>query len=60
MRPFYYYLCKRNGVNLKRENERVCPKCGNKKWKLDEPLFNCFDFKCDRCRLLSNVAFSMI
>ena len=55
-KPFYYDLFKLNGRSLKKERERVCPGCGSGDWLLDEPLYNWIDFKCDKCRLLSNIA----
>jgi len=57
-KPCYYYLYHPNGRSLKKEKERKCPSC-NSEWLLKEQLHNMFDFKCDRCHLLSNVAFSL-
>jgi len=54
----YYYLLRSKGRNLTSEKKRKCPSCGGD-WLLDEPLHDIFDFKCDRCRLLSNIAFSI-
>jgi predicted nucleic acid-binding Zn ribbon protein len=56
-RPFYYYLYRNGGRSRRAEAEGPCPGCGGD-WKLAERL-HLFDFKCDRCRLLSNVSFSM-
>lgn len=53
----YYYLYKHNGKSKKKELERKCPSC-NGEWLLDEIFFK-FDFKCDKCHLLSNIAYSV-
>ena len=54
----FYYLLRSKGRNLTNEKKRKCPSCGGD-WLLEEPLHDLFDFKCDRCRLLSNIAFSV-
>jgi predicted nucleic acid-binding Zn ribbon protein len=54
----YYYLYRYNSRSRASEIKRKCPSCGGD-WLLDEPLHDLFDFKCDRCRLLSNIAFSI-
>jgi predicted nucleic acid-binding Zn ribbon protein len=54
----YYYLYRANGKSLKQEKERKCPKCGGA-WLLAEPFNGFIDFRCDRCHLLSNIAFSL-
>jgi predicted nucleic acid-binding Zn ribbon protein len=46
-KPFYYYLNKFSS----RQRER-CPGCGGD-WGLDRPLFGRYDYRCDRCCLLS-------
>jgi predicted nucleic acid-binding Zn ribbon protein len=56
--PTYYYLYRGNGRSLTAEQGRPCPSCG-KKWLLGNPLHDLFDFKCDRCRLVSNIAWSV-
>lgn len=53
--PTYHYLYRANGQSLAREKDRKCPSCGEK-WLLTERLHGFFDFQCDRCRLLSNIA----
>jgi predicted nucleic acid-binding Zn ribbon protein len=40
------------------EEKRKCPSCSGG-WLLKEPLHELFDFKCDRCRLLSNISWSV-
>ena len=57
-RPVYYYLMKHYGVNDARERQRKCPSCKGR-WALAKPLHRIFDFRCDRCRLVSNVAFDI-
>ncbi|MFN3653621.1 MAG: Zn-ribbon-containing protein [Armatimonadota bacterium] len=53
--PTFYYLLRYYGVSARRERERPCPGCGQP-WRLDEPLHRLFDFRCEPCRLLSNLA----
>jgi predicted nucleic acid-binding Zn ribbon protein len=53
----YYYLYKYTGKSKKKELERKCPSC-NGEWLLKEDFFK-FDFKCDKCHLLSNIAYSI-
>lgn len=54
-KPFYYYLHRFYCSDPDAETERPCPSCGGA-WLLEEPLHHLFDFRCDRCRLLSNIA----
>jgi predicted nucleic acid-binding Zn ribbon protein len=56
--PVYYYLSKHFGRSDRAERKRKCPSCG-KAWLRKEPLHRIFDFQCQRCRLLSNVAFDV-
>jgi predicted nucleic acid-binding Zn ribbon protein len=56
--PVYYYLLKWSGKSQKVEERRLCPTCGGK-WLLREPYQDLFDFKCDKCHLLSNIAFNL-
>lgn len=53
--PTYYYLYRVGGENLKSEQQRRCPQC-NGQWALDESIHQVFDFKCDDCRLISNLS----
>ena len=57
-RPFYYYLLSGESENLQRELKRRCPGCGSD-WRLTSRLHDLFDFRCDRCHLLSNIAFDV-
>lgn len=54
-RPVYYYLYRGHGRSRRSEHDRRCPSCGGE-WLLDTRLHEGFDFKCDRCHLVSNVA----
>jgi predicted nucleic acid-binding Zn ribbon protein len=56
--PTYYYLYRGGGRSAAAERKRSCPSCG-KKWSLSEPLHQIFDFKCNPCRLISNIAWSV-
>lgn len=57
-RPFYYYLYRGHGRSHRSEVARRCPGCGGE-WHLAQRLHSLFDFKCDRCHLLSNIAFDV-
>ncbi len=54
-KPVYYYLYRWSGQSRKTELERLCPECGGE-WLLPKAWHSLFEFKCDRCRLLSNIA----
>lgn len=54
----YYYLFRYNGKSHEKELEKKCPNCGGD-WLLKKSLHKLFDFKCDKCRLLSNIAMSL-
>lgn len=56
--PVFYYLHRYYGRSLRREEARLCPRCGGE-WRLKEEWHGEFDFKCDSCRLLSNIAMSI-
>ena len=56
--PFYYYLYSGESESIQTELERRCPGCGGD-WRLRPRLHDLFDFKCDRCHLLSNIAFDI-
>ncbi|MDX1538223.1 DUF2310 family Zn-ribbon-containing protein [Arsukibacterium sp.] len=53
--PVYYALYSGSSKNCAGEAEKLCPGCGAD-WRLATPLLDIFDFKCDRCLLLSNIA----
>ncbi len=52
--PVYYYLFNYEKYRDKKENIK-CPLCNNN-WDLNEQLHGQYDFKCDRCRLVSVVS----
>ncbi|WP_115717942.1 Zn-ribbon-containing protein [Gallaecimonas mangrovi] len=53
--PTYYYLYRVGGESLEAEQNRLCPSCGQP-WRLTEALHGIIDFKCDNCRLVSNLS----
>jgi len=53
--PVYYALYSGSSKDCRNESNKLCPGCGAK-WRLSAPLHGLFDFKCDKCRLLSNIA----
>ena len=55
--PVYYRLFRYGGRSLRSERARRCPECGGA-WLLDEPWHR-FDFRCDRCLLVSEVAWDV-
>lgn len=56
--PTYYYLY-RLGDDPEIEHGRHCPSC-QQPWKLAEPLHQIFHFKCDQCRLVSNLSWALL
>jgi predicted nucleic acid-binding Zn ribbon protein len=52
--PTYYYLDNYNKFKNDRLS-RPCPGC-NKKWGLKTALRNRYDFKCDKCRIVSDLS----
>jgi predicted nucleic acid-binding Zn ribbon protein len=56
--PVYYYLYRDNARSHSAELHRKCPICGEA-WMLKHPLHDKFDFKCDKCHLLSNIAWNV-
>jgi predicted nucleic acid-binding Zn ribbon protein len=57
-RPAYYYLHQANARSHSAEARRKCPNCGGA-WLLKKPLHGKFDFRCDKCHLLSNIAWNV-
>ena len=56
--PTFYYLY-RLGKDVDVELNRKCQSC-NGDWRLDAPLHDIFHFKCDRCRLISNLSWEVM
>ncbi|MFK7970025.1 MAG: DUF2310 family Zn-ribbon-containing protein [Bacteroidia bacterium] len=56
--PTYYFLYNYNKT-IKDQASKSCPSCG-KKWSLKQPIQDCYDFKCDRCRIISTKSFGNI
>jgi predicted nucleic acid-binding Zn ribbon protein len=52
--PLFYYLMRYRRRSPATERNRKCPACGGA-WLLPVPE-GCFDFRCEPCRLLSNLA----
>ena len=57
--PTYYYLYRVGGQSLKSEKSRCCPSCGAN-WALKDSIFDTFHFKCDTCRLVSNLSWNFL
>lgn len=55
-KPVYYYLYSGSSTDCALETEKKCPCCGAD-WKLEESWHGLFDFRCEPCQLLSNIAF---
>lgn len=51
----YYALYSGSSANCAAEATKPCPGCG-KDWRLPQPQAQLFDFKCDNCNLVSNIA----
>ncbi|GAA5190550.1 Zn-ribbon-containing protein [Ferrimonas gelatinilytica] len=57
--PTYYYLYRVGGSSLEEERERPCPRCGSRDWALESPQHDLFAFKCEPCRLVSNLSWDL-
>jgi predicted nucleic acid-binding Zn ribbon protein len=57
-RPVYYYLHRASGRGRSAEVRRRCPSCRGS-WLLNTALHGKFDFKCDKCHLLSNIGWNV-
>ncbi|OOF69640.1 Zn-ribbon-containing protein [Rodentibacter caecimuris] len=57
--PTYYYLYRVGGKSLIEEQNRCCPSCGSA-WAITPPLFEIFHFKCEQCRLISNLSWNYL
>ena len=54
-RPTFYYLYRYGARDRRRDRARHCPSCG-RAWLLPEPWHDRFDFRCEPCRLVSQIA----
>lgn len=52
----YYYLYSGSSHDCALDTGKKCPSCGSD-WKLAESWHGLFDFCCEPCQLLSNIAF---
>lgn len=57
--PTYYYLYRVGGNSLTEEQQRRCPSCDSP-WSLPQPLFDIFHFRCEKCRLISNLSWNYL
>lgn len=53
--PVYYAIYSGSSADCQADVTKRCPGCGAD-WRLATPLLDLFDFKCDSCFLVSNVA----
>lgn len=51
----FYALYSGSSSDCSQEAGKTCPGCGGN-WRLAQPLHQLFDFKCEPCRLVSNIA----
>ncbi len=56
--PTFYYLYRSSGKSINSERKRTCPSCDST-WLLKEQIHSRFDFKCNKCKLLSNIAYDI-
>lgn len=54
-RPIWYALYSGSSADCQAEADKCCPGCGGN-WRLAAPQAGVFDFRCDNCQLLSNIA----
>lgn len=54
-KPVYYALYSGSSKDCRQESLKVCPGCGQP-WALTAPWHELFDFQCQPCRLVSNIA----
>ncbi|CAM3600271.1 hypothetical protein VA7868_02187 [Vibrio aerogenes CECT 7868] len=57
--PTYYYQYQVGGVSLEAEQQRLCPVCGGE-WRLHEPVHDIFHFRCEKCRIISNLSWDYL
>ncbi len=52
--PTYYYLFNYRKISIKKDKKKPCPSCKGK-WLLEKKLHTLYDFKCDKCELISSI-----
>lgn len=57
-RSVFYFLLTPRGATREAELQRLCPSCSHA-WHIESPWHGLFDFRCERCFLLSNIAYSL-
>ncbi|MCL9782792.1 Zn-ribbon-containing protein [Vibrio sp. S4M6] len=57
--PTYYYQYRVGGTSFADEQARRCPSCGGE-WLQASPILDIFHFKCDECRIVSNMSWDHI
>jgi len=55
----YYYLHRYYGRSRAVEEARKCPGCGGE-WRLAERWHNLFDFRCEKCRVVSSLSSAVV
>ena len=53
--PIWYALYSGSSNDCEQDPHKCCPSCGAN-WRLATPRLEMFDFQCDNCQLLSNIA----
>jgi predicted nucleic acid-binding Zn ribbon protein len=53
--PTYYFLLNYRTISLAKDKLRKCPSC-NGEWLLNEKWLGFYDFKCNKCRLVSTLS----
>ncbi|WP_445426325.1 DUF2310 family Zn-ribbon-containing protein [Alishewanella sp. HL-SH06] len=53
--PIWYALYSGSSSDCQQDANKCCPGCGAD-WRLATPRLEMFDFQCDNCQLLSNIA----
>lgn len=52
--PAYYFLFNYRAISIAKDKLRKCPSC-NGDWLLNEKWLEFYDFKCDKCKLVSTL-----
>lgn len=53
--PTYYYLYNYRRISRKKDLKRKCPSC-NGDWLINNDINTLYNFKCDKCRLISSLS----